>query len=400
MKKVKAPHSSQDLVSLFEVVEHAKYVWESTFDAMIHPVLIIDKNYKIQRANLALAQVSGRDVRTLIGKTCYEVFAGKKSPCKGCPLPSLLQESLQEKKTSCSRLERFSDQREYEATSFRLQGKHNDLDLYIVQYRDIREEKTLQAKLLQSEKMAAVGILAGGIAHEINNPLSAVLAFTELALGAAPRGSQLEEDLKEIKTSALRCKKIVENVLEFSRPSSEEKREIELKEAFYRVFPLLKLQAKQAKAELKVQIEEDLPKIFANSNHLEQIFLNLNSNACHAVLPGGEVRISATLQDPQWIRIDFADNGVGIKKEDLSKIFDPFFTTKKTGVGTGLGLSILYSLIKDHGGRIEVESIEKGGSCFKIFLPVFLGQKENEEFFSGLPSGSLREGKESHIAEA
>lgn len=354
------------LKALFEIVERAKYIWESTFDAIVNPVMIVDRNYRIERANLALSQAIGRDLRTLIGTTCYEVFAGRQKPCEGCPL----EETWQNQQSHSCRLGKFSDGREYQAVSFPLQGKHHDLDLSIVQYRDIREERHLQARLIQSEKMAAVGLLAGGIAHEINNPLSGILAFAQLALAQVQEGEQLFQDIKEIETSALRCKKIVENLLEFSRQSSiEERGEVDLRTTFERVLPLMKLQVKEAGVLLDVQVEDALPFVLANGNQLEQVFLNLASNACHALSRGGKIQIVARTHSPGWVLIDFMDNGTGIQKEVLPRIFDPFFTTKKSGMGTGLGLSIIYNIIQDHAGKIEVESQESKGTTFHIYLP-------------------------------
>lgn len=354
------------LKALFEIVERAKYIWESTFDAIVNPVMIVDRNYRIERANLALSQAIGRDLRTLIGTTCYEVFAGRQAPCVGCPL----SQTWENRQTHSCRLEKFSDGREYQAVSFPLQGKHHDLDLSIVQYRDIREERHLQARLIQSEKMAAVGLLAGGIAHEINNPLSGILAFAQLALAQVKEGEQIYQDIKEIETSALRCKKIVENLLEFSRQSSiEERGEVDLKNTLERVLPLMRLQVKEAGVSLDVQMEEVLPPVLANGNQLEQVFLNLTSNACHALERGGKIEIAAHYHSPGWVEIDFRDNGMGICKEVLPRIFDPFFTTKKSGMGTGLGLSIIYNIIQDHAGKIEVESEEHKGTIFHIYLP-------------------------------
>lgn len=354
------------LQALFEIVERAKYIWESTFDAIVNPVMIVDRNYRIERANLALSQAIGRDVRTLIGTTCHTVFANRSSPCEGCPLPM----TWKKESTHSSRLEKFSDGREYQAVSFPLKGKHDDLDLSIVQYRDIREERHLQARLIQSEKMAAVGLLAGGIAHEINNPLSGILAFAQLALAQVKEGEQLHQDIKEIESSALRCKKIVENLLEFSRQSSiEDRGEIDLKVTLERVLPLINLQVKEAGVTLEIEIEDSLPKVLANGNQIEQVFLNLASNACHAMQRGGKMVITVRYQAPGWIQINFVDNGSGIQKEVLPRIFDPFFTTKKSGMGTGLGLSIIYNIIQDHAGKIEVESQENTGTIFHIYLP-------------------------------
>ncbi len=361
------PQNLREFKALFEAVEKAKYLWESTFDAIVNPVMIIDKNYQIQRANLAFANAMHDDVRNLPGKTCYQKFAGRDDPCVGCPLlsPGSMAQS------SISRLERLPDGREYQASSFPLKGKRADLDLFIVQYRDTREENLLQARLLQAEKMAALGTLAGGVAHEINNPLGGILAFAQLALRQVNEGDLLHSDLKEIETSALRCKRIVENLLEFSRQSvSEGREEATLEKMLERVSPLLKLQTKQAGVHLKIDLPDNLPKILANFNQLEQVFLNLTTNACHALTKGGTLEIRVKTDTPGWLQIDFADNGTGIKKEHLYKIFDPFFTTKSQGMGTGLGLSISYNIVQDHGGRLQVESTEGKGTTFKLFLPV------------------------------
>lgn len=368
MTPVKKQNNSKDLEpQLFEIVEKAKYFWESTFDAIVNPVMVIDKLYNIERANLALAKSSKQDVRKLIGKKCYKSFAQRTSPCPACPL----EETRKTKASALSQLKKFKDGREYQAVSFPLKGKKKDLDLFILQYRDISEEKQLQAKLLQSEKMATIGLLAGGVAHEINNPLGGILAFCQLAIQQTKAGSQIFEDLKEIESSALRCKKIVENLLSFSRQSSDEyKKGTSIQEVFEKVLPLISLQTKEHGIYLKTDFSKKLPVLPLLENQLEQVFLNLVSNACHASQRGSTISIKASLFNKKTILIQVIDQGSGIKKEFLNKVFDPFFTTKKVGQGTGLGLSISYSIIQDHGGKIEVESKENKGSIFNIYLPL------------------------------
>ncbi|MCC7345520.1 MAG: PAS domain-containing protein [Deltaproteobacteria bacterium] len=355
----------EELKNLFAVVSEGKRAWEATFDAILDPVLVVTRDYRIARANLAAADSAGLKVRELIGKPCYEIFAKEKAPCPGCPM----RESLANGRPRRERLSPYNDQRAFVVGSFPIRdydGKGGSLA--VVQYQDVSAIRKLEAQLLQSEKMAALGLFASGIAHDINNPLAGVLAFAQLAMqGLAPE-TQLYQDLKEIESSALRCKKILEDLLEMSRPSGRaEKSPVDLGALIERVLPNLKVQYQEQDYRLDLALKPLTP-VEVCPSKFEQVFTNILTNAFQALKPGGAVRVSAH-EDDKSVVIEVEDDGEGISEENLKNIFDPYFTTKRQRGGSGLGLPICYNIIREHGGQIEVSSRVNEGSVFRIRVP-------------------------------
>ncbi|MCC6273652.1 MAG: PAS domain-containing protein [Deltaproteobacteria bacterium] len=355
----------EELKSLFAVVSEGKRAWEATFDAILDPVLVVTREYRIVRANLAAAASAGLKVRELIGKPCYEIFAKEKAPCPGCPM----RESLASGRPKRERLSPYSDQRAFVVGSFPIRdydGKGGSLA--VVQYQDVSAIRKLEAQLLQSEKMAALGLFASGIAHDINNPLAGVLAFAQLAMQGLAPDSQLYQDLKEIESSALRCKKILEDLLEMSRPSGRaEKSPVDLGTLIERVLPNLKVQYQEQGYRLDLALKPLTP-VEVCPSKFEQVFTNILTNAFQALKPGGSVRVAAH-EDDKSVVIEVADDGEGISEENLKNIFDPYFTTKRQRGGSGLGLPICYNIIREHGGQIEVSSRVNQGSVFRIRVP-------------------------------
>jgi signal transduction histidine kinase len=357
--------SFEELQDLFAIVEEGKRVWESTFDAIVDPVLIVTKDYQIRRANLAAADSAQVDVRQLVGKHCYEVFAKRNSPCLGCPMESSRQRNAPKRKG----LKPFEDGREFAASTFPIHGKNDeDLGLAVMQYQDRSGLRKLEAQLVQNEKMAALGLFASGIAHDINNPLTGVLAFAQLAMQGVDPSSPAFDDLKEIEKSALRCKKIVEDLMTFSRPLNQiNESDVDLGDLVKRVLPNLQVQWKGQDYRLKVQLEK-LPPVSVSESKFEQVFTNLLCNAFQAISTGGEIVIRGG-EEEDMVYIDIADNGEGIPQENLKRIFDPYFTTKGKMGGTGLGLPTTYNIVREHGGRIKVRSHPGKGSSFRVFVP-------------------------------
>lgn len=357
----------RELEQLTDLLSRGKYLWETTFDAIQDPVSLIDRNYRIQRANLSLAARTGTDIRHVIGRPCYEVFAGRTEPCLGCPAAEAMRRDWQSK----SQLQHQVGKRDYEVLAYPFPGAKGTDTALVMHYRDITEERRLNQELVQQEKMAAIGMLAGGVAHEINNPLGGILAFTQLLMREFPEGESVRADLEEIERAALRCKKIVQDLLDFSRVSSGKiKVAVALGPLFEKVFGFLRREFLSLNIQCAVEIDPLLPPVLGDANRLQQIFLNLLTNAAHAMPRGGTVTIRAQCgADDGFVRIEVEDTGTGVKKEHLSKIFDPFFTTKEPGKGTGLGLSITYRIVRDHDGTIAVESEDGVGTTFRIGLP-------------------------------
>jgi two-component system, NtrC family, sensor kinase len=357
----------RELEQLTDLLSRGKYLWESTFDAIHDPVSIIDKQYRIQRANLALAARVGVDIRNVIGRHCYDVFAGRDAPCEGCPAAEAMRKDWQAR----GQLSEQIHDRDYEAFAYPFPGSRDGDNALVMHYRDVTQEKRLQQELVQKEKMAAIGMLAGGVAHEINNPLGGILAFTQLLMKEFANESSERTDLEEIERAALRCKKIVQDLLDFSRVSSGKNRgSIELGSLFEKVFVFLKREFLSQNIDVDVDVPKNLPTILGDTNRLQQVFLNLLTNAAHAMPKGGTLTIRGgpdANSGDVWIEV--RDTGEGIAAEHMSQLFNPFFTTKGPGRGTGLGLSISYRIIQDHLGSITVSSVVGQGTTFRITLP-------------------------------
>jgi two-component system NtrC family sensor kinase len=359
------PSALEELQGLFQVVSEGKRIWEATFDAIVDPVMIISKKFIIERANLAAAKSAQVHVRDLIGNHCYEVFAKRDSPCLVCPL----QVSLKKSAPETSRLQPYADDREFVVSGFPIKGKQGEnLELAVLQYQDLSAIRKLEEQLLQNEKMAALGIFASGIAHDINNPLSGVLAFAQLAMKDLDPENPTYKDLKEIEVSALRCKKIVEDLLSFARPTSKtDKNTTDLGQLIERVLPSLEVQWKDFNYSMKLELKELTP-VSVCENKLEQVFTNILTNALQALAPGGAICIRGG-EDDKSVFIEVQDNGKGIAKHHLNSIFDPYFTTKREGGGMGLGLPICYNIVREHGGNIEVKSTLGKGTTFRVYVP-------------------------------
>lgn len=356
----------KELETLVETISRGKYMWESTFDAITNPVMIVSDKYQILRANRAAAAAAKTDVRKMAGETCYKILAGNDQPCSGCPL----QETLASEDARVVSLEPFKkNKRQYEVHSYPIEKADTHYQV-VLNYRDVSEEKELQRRLLQSEKLAAIGMLAGGVAHEINNPLGGILAFAQLAMRDITRDNPVFSDLKEIEEAALRCKRIVQDLLDFSRQKSDEVMEpVQLNEVLKRIVPLIKVQARASKIQIEYQFADDLPVIMGNFHKLQQVFLNLVTNAYHAMGQTGGKLILKTSAAKGRVTAAVKDSGPGIPAEHLGKIFDPYFTTKPQGEGTGLGLSISYGIVKDHLGTIDVDTGKGDGTTFALSFP-------------------------------
>jgi signal transduction histidine kinase len=230
--------------------------------------------------------------------------------------------------------------------------------------------QSAQAQLVQSEKMAAFGLLGAGIAHEVKNPLAGILGCAQISLRQAPPGTPVRENLELIEKETKRCKTIIENLLRFARQEKTAFEPFDVNRPVADAAAIVHHQLELQKVKLEVALEEGLPLLRGNANQLQQVFMNLLINAQQAMGPqGGSVRVATRRRGADRVEIAVQDTGSGIPKEIQERIFDPFFTTKPNGKGTGLGLSVTYGIVKDHGGEIGVDSEPGKGTTFTIVLP-------------------------------
>lgn len=237
--------------------------------------------------------------------------------------------------------------------------------------RDVTDLKRLEEQLIQAEKLAAMGQMLAGVAHELNNPLTAILGVTELVRERQGLDAAMKRQLDLTHRQARRAARIVQNLLEFSRPASPQKKSIDLSTIIERTLQLHEHSLRRNQVEVDFTPRTDLPPIVGDANQLIQVFLNLVSNAEQAireVRESGRIQIRLTSSGGNVIAT-VQDDGVGIAPEAMPRLFDPFYTTKRPGGGTGLGLSICLSLIREHGGTIQGESLPGGGSAFRVYLP-------------------------------
>jgi two-component system NtrC family sensor kinase len=263
--------------------------------------------------------------------------------------------------------------KEKDGLLYTLRGFNEDLE---VKVKEATEELRLaQENMVRAETLAAIGTLSAGVSHELSTPLNTILGFTQLVMSDMDDGSSLKGDLKMIEQEAVRCKKIVQGLLDFARSPRHEEKLTDVNKIINETIMLIEYQPSVKKVVIKKEIESELTPVDADPLQLKQVFLNLILNAIQAMPEGGELTIK-TRNVSGAIEASVSDTGIGVKEEELQKIFQPFYTTKKDG--TGLGLSISYGIVKEHGGEIYAESHAGSGTTFRIFLPSQNGNLEKE----------------------
>jgi two-component system NtrC family sensor kinase len=230
------------------------------------------------------------------------------------------------------------------------------------------EIKKIHSQLFRSEKLASLGKLAAGVAHEINNPLTGILTNSSLLLEDLEPDDPKRDDVEIIVKETIRCREIVKRLLDFARQTKPYKKLTNVNSLIENIILLVRNQASFRNIEIEKHLEGNLPDILSDTDQIQQVFVNIILNAAEAMTRGGKLTIGSSLSmDRQFINIAFADSGPGIPEEHRERIFDPFYTTKEHG--TGLGLAISYGIVEQHGGTISVESSVGKGSTFTVQLP-------------------------------
>jgi two-component system NtrC family sensor kinase len=355
---------------LFQVVSRSQKEWESTFDAMQDCVSVHDTSGKVIRANVALARRLKTTPPKVIGKYCSELFSAAQPNLFPCPHTR----ALQTEPVVVEEIELPHMGGTFQISVSPWHDKNNRLVGSIHVAKDISMERQLQQQLIQSEKLSAIGELISGIAHELNNPLTGVMGYSQLLQLRKDLDERAKDNLLKINNLALRCQKIVQNLLSFARKQKPERTLCDINEVLERTVDLRNYELQVNNIEIVRELDRNLPRTIADAHQLQQVFLNVITNAEQAMLDShgrGRLLIRTRADGKnRTITVEIGDDGPGIPEAHLSRIFDPFFTTKEVGKGTGLGLSLSYGIIKEHGGNIYARSRPGEGSTFFIEVPI------------------------------
>jgi len=238
----------------------------------------------------------------------------------------------------------------------------------LIVMENVTERAHLERQLQEREKLSSIGLLAAGVAHEVNTPLAGISSYTQMLLQQISDGDPKHQLLNKIHAQTVRASGIVNNLLNFSRTGDAQFNEVDINRVLDDTLQLLEPQLRNTRVEIVRNYLPDLPGGHGNPSKLQQVFMNLVLNAKDAMPLGGRLTIQTRLVETSIV-VDFHDNGIGMPPEVIARIYDPFFTTKEVGQGTGLGLSLSYGIIQEHGGRIFVESRPHEGTHFTIKLP-------------------------------
>ena len=331
-------------------------------DILPHGLVVVDDNYNVIFCNKqAKRWMKNKSISDPIGEKCFRVFHLKDEPCKDCVAFRCLKSGMavfeEVKRTS------RSGDRWFEIGAYPIKGFEETVKEVVVYAKDITESKRLKEEELKSQRFESMALLAGGIAHDFNNILTSIMGNISLAMSIS-NSQEVKKYLKEAEKSCLYAKKLTYSLLTFSR---EEKPKMSAEDVISLLKEAISLVSFPERIKIYQEYEQDLPCVLIDRDQMVRVFQNIFVNAIEAITGQGEIRVSA-VRDGDFVKISITDTGKGIPKEILPRIFDVFFSTKSKG--TGLGLSVAYSIVKKHGGDIEVFSEEGKGSTFVVYLPV------------------------------
>ncbi len=352
----------------FELVRVGKEQWEATFDALTEGIALIGDDGLIRRANRALAGLIGQTIPAAIGRHLDQDLFGDRAA-----LQPLIADAhtRQQAGTTVQRSAKLG--RTLRLSASPLPSPTGEVAAVVV-VEDITEQQALEGQLLQSEKLAAVGTLVSGVAHELNNPLTSIAGLSEFLLEQGVGDQTQREHLRVINDQSERASRIVRNLLSFARSSPAERSELDLGDIAQRTVMLMSYETRRAGAVVDVATAADLPAVLGNRDQVQQVLLNLLTNATHAVAQvpkPGERRITVRVAvEAGRVVTRVADSGPGVPADAAPRIFDPFYTTKPPGEGTGLGLFLSYGIAESHGGSLTLEPAAAGGGAeFAFALP-------------------------------
>ncbi len=332
--------------------------WDVALNAISDPLIMVDESLRLEGVNRAAADLAGGQPAELEGRKCHESLFKRSSQCANCPIGA--------RDGASSRVSRDGSdgqQQLFDVRAYRLPAERST---HLCTYRDVTHAMQVEREMANVDKMAAIGRLAGGVAHEINNPLHGILSFVQLAQKPDVAAEKLVRYHEVIKECALRCRDIVQSLRDFSRQAKTTDRAfVELNRICEKALVLF--ESPSGRRFEHVRFPEDAM-AFVNGNQLQQVLVNLIHNAVDASPKGGLIRVAIESDGEDWV-IAVEDQGPGVPDAERRKIFEPFYTTKPQGQGTGLGLSISHNIMREHGGSLRVSAASIGGARFEARVP-------------------------------
>jgi PAS domain S-box-containing protein len=349
-----------------EAIPRSQKQWMSIIDAITDYIFVLDDAQSLVKVNHAFAEAIGRHPREIVGNRLSDVF--------DLDIPSESTRSAVLEDGTPRTYEKKIGDEIYQISVFPWLEDDRPLTIHVI--KNITEVRRLKDLLFHAEKLASIGLLVSGVAHEINNPLTGTIAYTEL-LSMKVTDESIKTELKKILDSAERCKKIVDNLLTFSRQRTPSKSLESINDIIDRAIDLRSYWLKSHNIQI-VREYDPVSTVFVDSQQIQQVVLNLLLNAEQAIAGTGQTKGVITFRtrsnkESRRVSIQVIDSGPGVPPKVASKIFDPFFTTKPVDVGTGLGLSISHGIVAEHGGTIQFYNADGGGAVFTIELPTGAG---------------------------
>lgn len=371
-------HMTTELKEKSDHIEQEKERLDTIINGSGAGFALIDRNYKVEWMNHRLKEWVAKDHENLF---CYHLFGDSGKPCEDCPI--FLKDGKQCNHEMISTLSINDRTRIYRHRVYPLERTRDGLPQYLIMVEDITEQRQLEEMAIQADKLSALGILASGFAHEVNNPLASISAYAEdlkermkeESIQELISSGEVDHYMDIIHHNVERCKTITGNLLHFSRKASSSLQEIQLNQLIDNTIILLQHELKKKQIQLNKRYEPFLPPVIGNAIQVQQVLVNMMQNAIDAMEQQGELELY-TIQKESQIEIHIKDNGSGMTKEEIQKAFDPFYTTKPAGKGTGLGLYISYNIIKKLNGDIIIQSIKGAGTDVAIVIPAVKRDQE------------------------
>jgi len=346
---------------------------QALIDGIAHPIYTITDDWKLVVVNKSKADELGTTPEALSGRVCFRAFYNRTQPCDHCKVGLTLKEKTEQhwpvKWTGEDHLPR-----EWEVSAYPIPGKQANSARAVLVWQNKTEERRLESSLMQAGKLAAIGQLAAGVAHEINNPLTAINANAQMLKMIMPVEDENFESVDLIARAGERAAKVVRGLLDFARQEQYSFTEGRVDESLQEALDLVNYQLQSAKINVTKEIDGSLPKVIASWEHMKSVWLNLLLNARDALLhinDNRQLNITARLdKDGQSVQVLLYDNGKGMTSAETLHVFEPFYTTKGPGQGTGLGLATCHRIIEQHGGEISIASKMGEGTTFIVSLPI------------------------------